>query len=157
MAAAGIAGGRGFRIASGLLRRGGFWLSRRAGAGSGAMRAGLAVGFGLWSLLAIRRGRWRLRLGISPQCLRRLLNAETKRVKVTVHASVCVLYGRLWNQLPSEATGRERRLAAMARAEAEAKGWPPPMALDDDRIDDPAYRPRTAWRRAAGEGSAGTR
>jgi hypothetical protein len=89
-------------------------------------------------------------LGISPPCLRRLLQAETQRVKITLHSSVSALYGQLWDQLPGEATGRERRAAENARAAAATAGWPPPMALDDDRIDDPAYRPRIAWRRATG-------
>jgi len=30
----------------------------------------------------------------------------------------------------------------VARRRAEGHGWPPPMGLDDNRIDDPAYRPR---------------
>lgn len=29
----------------------------------------------------------------------------------------------------------------ITRLRAEAKGWPPPLAWDDDRIDDPAYNP----------------
>lgn len=90
------------------------------------------------------------RLGISSPCLRRLLKAETQRVKIGFHARATALYGLLWDQLPSEGSRRERHTAERARNLAETAGWPPPMALDDDRIDDPAYQPRIAWRRAVG-------
>jgi hypothetical protein len=89
-------------------------------------------------------------LGISSPCMRRLLKAETQRVNISFHDRASALYRFLWDQLPSEASGRERHAAERARNLAGTGGWPPPMALDDDRIDDPAYRPRIAWRRAAG-------
>ncbi len=88
--------------------------------------------------------------GMSQQRMRRLLRGQVQSVSAADFAGVCCLYSRLWNRLPSERTPREQATAEAARRRAETAGWPPPMALDDDRIDDPAYRPRIAWRRAAG-------
>jgi transcriptional regulator with XRE-family HTH domain len=88
--------------------------------------------------------------GITSPRMRRLLAGQTRRVSPALHAAIADLYDQMWNRLPPERTRREQAIADAARRRAEAAGWPPPMALQDDKIDDPAYRPRTAWRRAAG-------
>jgi plasmid maintenance system antidote protein VapI len=88
--------------------------------------------------------------GVSVPRMARLVEGRTGRISPEFHAAVCRVYGRLWNQLPAERTRREQAIAGAARRRSEAAGWPPPMGLDDDRIDDPAYRTRTGWRRAAG-------
>jgi DNA-binding CsgD family transcriptional regulator len=87
-------------------------------------------------------------LAISQPRLHRLLHGETQRVSTDIRRSVNGLYGRLWNQQPSERTRRQRTAAEAARHHAKSARWPPPMALDDDKIDDPAYRPKAAWRQA---------
>ncbi len=87
---------------------------------------------------------------ITPARTRRLLTGQTRSVSPELHATVSALYERMWNQLPAEHSSRGAALAKAARRRAETAGWLPPMALDDDRIDDPAYRPRTAWRKAVG-------
>jgi len=89
-------------------------------------------------------------LGISQSRMRRLLHGQTCAVSSATHGEVCQLYSRMWYQLPTEGTRPEGVAADAARRLAETANWPPPMGLDDDRIDDPAYRPRAAWRRAAG-------
>jgi lambda repressor-like predicted transcriptional regulator len=89
--------------------------------------------------------------GISPSRLRRLLDGQTRHVSPVLHTAACALYHQMWNQQPPEHTRREQASARAARYRAGTAGWPPPMALDDDRLDDPAYRPRTAWRQAAGQ------
>jgi hypothetical protein len=88
--------------------------------------------------------------GISPPRLRRLLTGQTRTISHALHVTISAFYDQAWNKMPPERTAREQATAAAARRRAEAAGWPPPMALDDDRIDDPAYRPRIAWRLAAG-------
>ena len=92
-------------------------------------------------------------LGISKPSLGRLLRGETQHVSTAVHRDVCGLYDKLWSQLPHEHTGRQQYAAESARHRAEAAGWLPPMALDDDKIDESSYRPRTKWRRATGVSS----
>ena len=59
-------------------------------------------------------------------------------------ASVAELYDRLWDQRPRAATPHERTTASKARNMAAARGWAPPMAWDDDTIDDPNAKPEGA-------------
>lgn len=90
------------------------------------------------------------RAGISASRMRRLLDGQTRTVDAELAARVRALYEHLWNQLPAEGGGRQRAAVQAARRRAAAGNWPPPMGLDDDRLDDPDYRTRTAWRKAAG-------
>jgi len=93
--------------------------------------------------------------GVTAPRMTRLLAGRTRHVSRDFHAAVCGLYEEMWNQVPPERTRREQVIAEGARRRAGTAGWPPPMGLDDDRIDDPAYRPRIGWRRAAGQAPAG--
>lgn len=71
------------------------------------------------------------RLGVTQREISQLaLGRDT--VLLTTHNRVCALYDRLWN-VPGP--------SARAVARAERKGWLPPLALDDDLIDDPTYDP----------------
>ena len=97
------------------------------------------------------------RVGISDSRMRRLLDGQTRTVDVDLAGRTRGLYEQLWNQLPAESGGRQQAAVRAARRRAEAGNWPPPMGLDDDRIDDPDYRTRTAWRKATGfEAVSGT-
>jgi len=94
-------------------------------------------------------------LRVPPRQAWRVLRGEVRTVTPAMHARICGAYETWWNQCPPERTRQQQEAAAdAARDLAQAQGWPPPMALDDDRIDDPAYRVRTAWRRAAGTAAA---
>jgi hypothetical protein len=106
----------------------------------------------LQALVALGHSPARLagQLGISPPRMRRLLHGQTQTVSSATHLTVCTLYSHLWSELPAERARREQATAEVARRQAQRSGWPPPMALDDDRIDDPRYRPRAAWTRATG-------
>jgi hypothetical protein len=114
---------------------------RRSAAGSRhRLRALVAIGH---APAALAR-----QIGVPPHQVHRILGGDTRTVSPATDAAVRRVYDRLWNQLPPVRTGRERAAAAAARRRAERQGWPPPMALDDDRIDDPSYRPRARWRPA---------
>ena len=93
-------------------------------------------------------------LGVDPRQVSRIVHGTTATVTPRMHAAICDLYDQLWDMRPPEQTLAERKAAAAARALAASEGWPTPMGLDDDRIDDPAYRPRTQWRPATGRGGA---
>lgn len=54
---------------------------------------------------------------------------------------VARLYDELWRSGPPETDHRTRQSASRARNRARANGWAPPMAWDDDAIDDPAATP----------------
>lgn len=52
------------------------------------------------------------------------------------------LYDELWDKPPAPG-----RYANLARKYAASRGWPPPLAWDDDALDDPAGRPADGWQR----------
>jgi hypothetical protein len=54
---------------------------------------------------------------------------------------VATLYDDLWDQTPPDEDRRDRGAATRARNYAAARNWAPPMAWDDDTIDDPAATP----------------
>lgn len=65
-------------------------------------------------------------------------------------------YARLSMRTPPRTNKWEKAIVTRARREAQRNGWPPPLAWDDDLIDDPAaqpdgagYRPGTAIERVA--------
>jgi hypothetical protein len=90
------------------------------------------------------------RLRIAPRRVSSVVYGTTATVTPCLHAAVCDLYDQLWDVPPPERTFAERKAAAAARALAASRGWPTPMGMDDDRIDEPAYRPRAHWRSATG-------
>lgn len=63
--------------------------------------------------------------------------------KVTVRTAISVrdVYERLWAAEPPQATQMERTIATRMRRKAARNGWAPPMAWDDETIDDPAAKP----------------
>jgi hypothetical protein len=88
--------------------------------------------------------------GLPPRVVWGIVRGTTATVSRDMHDRVRVLYERAWDLRPPEHTAAQRRAAAAARRRAASQGWPAPMGLDDDQIDDPAYRPRARWRPAGG-------
>lgn len=56
--------------------------------------------------------------------------------------AVRALYDEIWDQAPPEGDHRSRIAASRARNMAARRGWPPPLAWDDDRICDPTAVPQ---------------
>lgn len=67
---------------------------------------------------------------------------EGRRVTRATRDRVAALYEQLWDTPPATTRRGEERGITMAQREAARRRWPMPMDLDDDRIDDPTYRPR---------------
>lgn len=67
---------------------------------------------------------------------RALISPATEPVTAQFARSVISLYDDLWDRDPPCPDG-----AAQARAEAITLGWAPPMAWDDETIDNPRARP----------------
>lgn len=76
--------------------------------------------------------------------------AKGARVNRPGAAEIAAMYDALSMKVPPDTYGSRR-----AKARARRAGWLPPLAWDDDRIDDPTYRPdaRTERRRRAGQRS----
>lgn len=91
-----------------------------------------------WTLTAIAA-----RMGVSVALVDRWAQNKTGHVYRATAVRVAALYDELW-----DVPGGSSRAASRAMR----RGWPPPMAWDDDgpsNIDDPAARPADArgWRR----------
>lgn len=69
-----------------------------------------------------------------------ILAAE--RLTLTRAKIVSDLYDQLWNMKPIPETRAQKQSVTMAKRIAAKNGWYPPMAWDDDNIDNPAYK---AW------------
>lgn len=88
-----------------------------------------------WSQAELAR-----RLDMRPSNLAPLLHGRRQTVSRTADL-VIVLYGRMWNCMPPTTTSSQRAGAARSRGYADQHRWAPPMAWDDDDIDDPAAAP----------------
>lgn len=84
-------------------------------------------------------GRLAARLGLSRANYGTMLHSA--RVTARRAEDVARLYDELWQTPPPEDTVRERQALSRTRRHASAAGWVPPLAWDDDTIDDPAARP----------------
>lgn len=87
-----------------------------------------------WSMRALA-----LRCGKLADEFARVLGRE--RVFAATARLVRDLYDELWDQAPPETCKGERISARKARAGAVRGGWAPPMAWDDDSIDNPDAAP----------------
>jgi hypothetical protein len=72
--------------------------------------------------------------------------ARRSAIRPEFSRSVASAYERLWNKQPPRATQEEREEADAAAEYGRRWGWAPPMALDDDEIDNPGYKP-AGWKR----------
>lgn len=98
-----------------------------------------------WSL-----ARLSARLGGDESHARKILGSSW--VTAATERAVRELYDELWDQAPPEDGPYDRRAASRARNYARARGWVPPLAWDDDEIDDPAGRPADGWQRGERRG-----
>jgi len=81
-------------------------------------------------------------LGFTTEAARRLAAHPPPLIRATTAARITRLYDAWSMTLPPATTRSETKSATYARNLAARKGWLPPLALDDDRLDDPTYTPR---------------
>lgn len=79
------------------------------------------------------------RLGMQPGNFNRTIKSD--RVQAETARKVKALYEELWSEPQAGEEWRERISAARSRNYAKAHGWLPPLAWDDETIDDPATLP----------------
>jgi transcriptional regulator with XRE-family HTH domain len=87
------------------------------------------------------------RLGIEPTEMSQTLRRE--RVTAGRAQAVADLYDELWKRQPPESEWRDKIAAARSRNYAREHGWAPPLAWDDDQMDQPDAQPAEGWRRSA--------
>ncbi|MFI8528472.1 hypothetical protein ACIGB8_28720 [Promicromonospora sukumoe] len=63
---------------------------------------------------------------------------DAQHVAPSTASAVGRAYDELWDVAPDVSTPKLAAGVSRARRRAESAGWPPPMAWDDDSIDDPA-------------------
>lgn len=80
------------------------------------------------------------RLGISAENSTRLFGGN-RRVSAKVARKARAIYDELWDKPNTGTDWRSVGVASRARNTARALGWLPPMAWDDDTIDDPDVTP----------------
>jgi hypothetical protein len=111
------------------------------GSQAGAQRRVRALCARGWAPDAIERAA-----GIPAGVAIRVL-ARRDTIRPDACAQVAGAYELLWNRQPPQRTGAEQAAAKAITAHARARGWAPPMAWDDEQLDDPAGRPAEGWRR----------
>lgn len=77
------------------------------------------------------------RIGMTLAPLNSIALGKQTRVTARVHRDVAAVYDELWNTPPTPADRWDATSITRAKKVATAHGWPPPMAWDDDLIDDP--------------------
>lgn len=117
-----------------------------------ADRALLADGARVPSVGAARRLQALACLGWSVGRLATESGLDRQRLDAAIHGrpvvagtvrAVAALYERLWDQQAPATDQRERISVARTINRATAAGWSPPLAWDDEAIDDPAATPMT--------------
>ena len=69
---------------------------------------------------------------------------DASRTSVGVFRKVCAVFDELWDKQPPASGRWERAAVTHARRRAARRGWAPPLAWDDDTIDDPDAEPQHA-------------
>jgi transcriptional regulator with XRE-family HTH domain len=83
-------------------------------------------------------------LGMTPGTLSTVIRSARTTGKTA--RAVAGLYERMWNLVPPQGTALERGAVKRARAIAARYSWAPPLAWDDETIDDPAAEPEGVGR-----------
>lgn len=82
----------------------------------------------------------RERLGCSGVTMGRLRGHGQPIIAATA-VKIAALYNELWDTPPVATTVREQQTITRTRRRATRQGWAPPMAWDDDTIDNPGAQP----------------
>lgn len=88
------------------------------------------------------------RLDVTPANMGPLVHCR-RQVTTRTHKTVVALYDELSMSLPPQETHRDKIAASRSRSYARRQGWLPPLALDDERLDDPMYLPHLTQEESA--------
>lgn len=109
----------------------------------GALVEGVGTTRRLQALVAAGWSQSRLAtpLGVTVQDINTLVHNHHEQVTRSTADRVAALYERCWRGPQPAASRFEQSGITRARNTATRYGWAPPMAWDDDTIDDPTARP----------------
>jgi hypothetical protein len=93
-------------------------------------------------------------LGVREMTILALVRGDAPTISPHLRDTIADLYDAWWDKRAPERTRAERAAATAARRRARTGNWCAAMALDDDQLDTPGYRPRSRWRPATGTGTA---
>lgn len=95
----------------------------------------------LQALVAIGWSQSKLgsRLGVDPTNMSAMIRVQ--RIHPARARAVRALYDELWQTLPPRSGHRDKIAYNRSRRFAAKHGWAPPLAWDDDEIDDPTAQP----------------
>lgn len=119
----------------------------------GALVDGTGTRRRLQALVAVGWSQTRLgeRLGMQAGNFGVLIHGRRGgRVTVATARRVAELYDDLWDQRPAADSPNQAGGITKAQALARRYGWPPPLAWDDDTIDDPEVTPEVTTLPVAG-------
>lgn len=77
--------------------------------------------------------------GLDRQVIDGAITSTRQQITQANADTIARLYDRLWNRPAAPSIGASRAIARAAKA-----GWLPPLAWDEDQIDDPTYQPARA-------------
>lgn len=84
--------------------------------------------------------------GVDRQAIDPILTGAWTTVTARTAKALAASYDALWDQEPPEGSASEKGAATRARRRAVGMGWAPPLAWDDDTIEDPGAQPAPGWR-----------
>lgn len=89
-----------------------------------------------WNCAAVGR-----HAGLHCRTVQPILRGDTLRVNPATADKIRLAYDAMWGTPPKPATTQERSAVGRALNHARAHGYAPPLAWDDDSIDDPTAEP----------------
>jgi plasmid maintenance system antidote protein VapI len=92
--------------------------------------------------------------GVREMTIHALVRGDARTISPQLRDKITAVYDEWWDKRAPERTRAERGAATLARRRAIAGNWCAAAALDDDRLDNPGYRPRHGWKPATGTGTA---
>ena len=93
-------------------------------------------------------------VGVRDETIRVHVRGDTTTITSQLRDAITVVYDAWWDKRAPARTRFERASATAARKRAIAGNWCAAAALDDDRLDEPGYRPQAGWKPATGTGTA---
>lgn len=79
--------------------------------------------------------------GLNVNALVSIVSRGRRTVRLSTARRIAATYDELWNTPPPTTTETDRIRVTRVLAHARTRRWPPPLAWDDERIDNPRHQP----------------